>query len=92
MNSIDLHDCARTLKYSVAFSVRSTNLADGARARSSIPDLYDTKCSGIPGVTEFKSYEDVLTTGWHSWILESSDGTSPHPSVLYTTELRASAF
>ena len=92
MNSIDLHDCARTLKYSVAFSVRSTNLADYARARSSIPDLYDTGCSGIPGVIEFKSYEDVLTTGWHSWILESSDGTSPHHSVLYTTELRASAF
>ena len=85
MNSIDLHDCARTLKYSVAFSVRSTNLADYARARSSIPNLGN-------GFIEFKSFEDVLTTGWHSWILDSSDGTSPHPSVLYTTELRASAF
>ncbi len=97
VNWINLPDCARTRKYSVAFSDRPFNSAGipiplnrvVPRARSSIPIPYS-------GLEEFWSYEDVLKTGWHSWRFLSSDGNStdgsPHPSVWYTTELRASAF
>jgi len=79
VNWINLPDCARARKYSVAFSVKG----DGWHPRGSKP----------PQVVwghniEFESREDVLFPGWHSW-RNPSDGSY---SDFYTTALIGWAF
>ena len=79
VNWINLPDCARARKYSVAFSVKGCwwHPEDGSKP----PQLGDHDI-------EFQSREDVLFPGWHSW-RNPSDGSN---SDFYTTALIGWAF
>ncbi len=66
VNNVNLPDCVRTRKYSVAFAVKFD-----ARQHTGSFILYPEIADHLP--IHFSSEEDVLTEGWHAWSMDAWD-------------------